>query len=482
MMTTIEISDEAHPLLDGGGNANDTKESLAISGSGDDDKERQGNTSAKPANGIIMSAFNLTNTVIGGGVVSLPYAFKSSGLIIGGIVLMFTFCLASVSLWLLRLSARESSQRTYHDIGKYAFGTKGVYASNIVQFLATAGVTISYFILIGDFLYPLVQAAAPSDLKDTFVASRQFIVLMTVVFEAPLILLRDIGKLAYASTLAIVAVFYLVTVVVFRSAERIDSGSFDECEGGTCFDFAVFTTGLFRALPLLTFAFSCQFNYFPIVDSLLRPTASRQAIMSNLSLGACTLIYMLIASFGYFTFYEKVNDNFLINYDDDDVLIMIARIGMTTVIACSYPLLSHPSIESLHEILFRGQYQTWKLRITYASGFLLVDAFVAWFNPDISIVFGLIGATASTTISFILPAIWYIGTMLKKTGRFPRNGPGACSMLLVVCGLVFMVIGTTVTLIPDEYLDPVAPPDVIPDLPDVPAGSNKLTYGPRVDL
>lgn len=45
----------------------------------------------------------------------------------------------------------------------------------------------------------------------------------------------------------------------------------------------------------------------------------------------CALVYGLIGTFGYLTFFSNSAGNILLNYSLDDPLIIAARIGMTPV-------------------------------------------------------------------------------------------------------------------------------------------------------
>jgi len=75
--------------------------------------------------------------------------------------------------------------------------------------------------------------------------------------------------------------------------------------------------------------------------------------------------------------------------------------------------------------------------------------------PDIKIVFGLIGATVSHIISYIMPAIFYLHILrntqfldLKASKwRWMLDKNAIYSIILLVLGIFFGVVSTVVTLI-----------------------------------
>jgi amino acid permease len=91
-------------------------------------------------------------------------------------------------------------------------------------------------------------------------------------------------------------------------------------------------------------------------------------------------------------------------------------------------------------------------RAALAVGVSGLALLVALTVDDLSFIFSLTGATASTMISFILP-----GAVVAKIGfndyheddktgwrrRFSRAGP----IVLVTLGVIFMVVATTVTIL-----------------------------------
>lgn len=356
-----------------------------------------------------------------------------------------------VSLTFLRRLNHYSGQKTFKDNLQYAFGIWGERAYHVATVLCCLGPILSYILLIGDFLQPLIEHWAGEAWKGHFLTSRTFVVLVTVWIEIPLVMLKDIGALSFTSFAAMIMILYVCGIVAFKAVYGLQNGSLD-CLVGGCVTLVEASAGLFRALPVITFAFTCQFNYYEIMEKLERRTPLREAIVSSLAIGFCTCMYMMIGTFGYLTFYGTTKSNFLIDYDLDDVPVIVGRVGMALCLVCSVPMMSYPIIKNLHELIFGDRQHTWVIRSVMTFLVLSCMVTIGILNPDVGIVFGISGATASTAVSFLFPSIALIRMLYKRYGFIRCNCEMVASWMMAVLGFILMIAGLTVTVIPDEIL------------------------------
>ena len=61
---------------------------------------------------IIPATFNLVATIVGGGVLSLPFAFQKCGIVLATILMIFAAIVTDLSLYLLCLCARQTGVNT----------------------------------------------------------------------------------------------------------------------------------------------------------------------------------------------------------------------------------------------------------------------------------------------------------------------------------------------------------------------------------
>ena len=89
-------------------------------------------------------AVNLANTIIGSGIIGLPYAMRQAGLVLGLALLVLVGALTAYSLDILIRAGRRVGKYEYGDAARAIFGPVGFYAMNITLLLNSAGGVISY--------------------------------------------------------------------------------------------------------------------------------------------------------------------------------------------------------------------------------------------------------------------------------------------------------------------------------------------------
>ncbi len=101
---------------------------------------------------------NLVGTIIGGGTLSLPWAFRKSGVVVGFCLLVGSACLCDAAVYFLLSAARRAGGlRTYDEVLARAFGRPGRLAS-LWSIAATCFFTIvGYNVLVRQLVAPLAQ-------------------------------------------------------------------------------------------------------------------------------------------------------------------------------------------------------------------------------------------------------------------------------------------------------------------------------------
>lgn len=192
------------------------------------------------------------------------------------------------------------------------------------------------------------------------------------------------------------------------------------------------------SIPTMTFSFVCHTAVLPIYAELKSPSPKRMQGVANTSIFICYTLYALAALFGYLTFFNWMHAEMLLMYsyvDSSDLLTLVVRITVLIAVVLTVPLTHFPARKALSFIIFPDEQFTWTRHLG-CMGFLLtfINVLVI-FVPSIKEVFGLIGATASTMLVFILPSLFFIiidkrpKCHWKKISAFMMGGMGFCLML-----------------------------------------------------
>ena len=172
---------------------------------------------------VKSSVFNLVSTVIGGGVLSLPYTCHRAGVIVAPIILAFVALMSSYSAMLLISCARRVTKRkrgeavnrtaeSYEDVSERkhplkhhcsavwsqvvfaAFGTWAKYTVTCLIFMLTYLALIAYFILLADLLVPVMKLALKSSVGWVCTASEKEQRLWVIIMCAAVITLPSLLK------------------------------------------------------------------------------------------------------------------------------------------------------------------------------------------------------------------------------------------------------------------------------------------------
>ncbi|OBZ74208.1 Vacuolar amino acid transporter 5 [Grifola frondosa] len=366
---------------------------------------------------LSSSISNLANTIIGSGMLTFPLAMASAGIIPGIITCLSSGGVAAFGLYLLSLCAVKAPHRraSFFTVAELTFPRAAVFFDAAIA-IKCFGVSISYLIIIKS-LMPNVVSALYHDLTspDT---------------------VPPLDSLRHTSYIALFSVAYLVVIVIVCY--------FFPLEGTTApGDIHVihFTPSFISTFPVQVFAYTCAQNLFPIFNEISSNTQKRMNIVVGTSIGSAALIYEIIAVFGYLTFGSKVGANIIAMYPSTSLFIAVGQLAIVVLVMFSYPLQVHPCRNCLDKVFHAGHVAAKivdgddeevedehgssdmsPFKHTLLSVGIIASGFmIAYFVDDLQMVLSFVGSTGSTTISFILPGLFY--------WKLSRNDPNANKML-----------------------------------------------------
>ena len=71
---------------------------------------------------VSSAVFTLVSTIMGGAVLSLPWAIAQTGLVAGLASILFWALAADLSIYVLLMCARRTGAATYEEVASHAFG------------------------------------------------------------------------------------------------------------------------------------------------------------------------------------------------------------------------------------------------------------------------------------------------------------------------------------------------------------------------
>uniref|UniRef100_A0AAQ5YFI8 Amino acid transporter transmembrane domain-containing protein n=1 Tax=Amphiprion ocellaris TaxID=80972 RepID=A0AAQ5YFI8_AMPOC len=406
-----------------------------------------------------MSIFNLSNAIMGSGILGLAYAMSNTGIILFLILLVFIAVLSAYSIHLLLRSAGVVGIRAYEQLGNRAFGPPGKMLAACIITVHNIGAMSSYLFIVKSELPLVIQAFLVSFFlfDEWFLNGNYLIIIVSALIILPLALMKQLGYLGYTSGFSLSCmVFFLISVIYKKfnipcplddEHDNITHIADHFHEHNSTDDFCeakMFTINPQTAytIPILAFAFVCHPEVLPIYTELRDATKKRMQNVANISIMAMFVMYLLTALFGYLTFFGAVESELLHTYsrvDPLDVLVLCVRLAVLVAVTLTVPVVLFPIRRALLQILFPDKPFHWARHIAIAFCLIFLVNLLVIFVPSIRDIFGLIGATSAPSLIFILPGIFYV-RIVPEDQEPMKSRPKIQAACFAALGFIFMIM------------------------------------------
>lgn len=401
----------------------------------------------------LASAYvNLLKTSIGSGVLNFPYLFKTYGLVTTIFLTVMTGLFASTGLYLLMICSQDVGRGA--DLGKLAQSSIP-WAAVLIDtavFMKCFGVALSYMVIAGTLL-PSVFVTFSDSLLLKY---KPFCLGLFVTVVAPFCYLKKMDALKYTSFLGLLCIVFVIIAGIFRY-------TYDSAIVPAKLSLMSTTPNVvwLGGLGKFVFSFTCHQNIFYVFTELENNSLKRMKKLICITAGSAFVLYMSFGISNYLMYGEEVKDNVLMNYPED-YLTGVVHLLYVIVMGVSYPLQLAPGknymmniigriidledkelIENEHENILQSNriileeenitdiapnetnlinhstHKPNKLkeyvdRIVLTVMIILTYA-IAVSGVGLGLIFALVGATASTFMSMILPAVYYLHSDIEKT-------------------------------------------------------------------
>ncbi|CRL06852.1 CLUMA_CG019497, isoform A [Clunio marinus] len=394
------------------------------------------------------TSFNYINSIVGSGVIGIPYALVRAGYGVGLLLLIFVAIITDYSLRLMIKTAHLSGRLSYASVMESAFGSGGYYLLSFLQFLYPFLAMISYNVVVGDTLSKVLVRFAPS-LGTSMGAVRFFIVFLVTLFvTTPLCLYKNVSRLAKISFISLVSVLLILLAVIYKLFNG-DYANVPRPDDAYTF----VQPDILSATGIMAFAFMCHHNTFLIYHSMKDSTLEKWEKVTHISVGFAWIVAVLFGIAGYATFTTLSQGDLLENYCYDDM--NLARVLFCVSILLTFPLECFVSREIIktqikrfysHELVEYDKNADPRSREDSEDKDLIVTLFVvfsAFFISPTSECLGPIlelnGLLAAIPLSYILPGLIFL--KLDPHSLFSREKLPA--IVLVIFGLIVSISGST---------------------------------------
>jgi len=391
---------------------------------------------------------NLINSVIGVGILAMPFCMAQCGLVLGLVVLVVCGMMTLESSLMLIKSAKSKNKKTYEYLAQACFGSTGKFAIEFAQIGLMLGTCIAFYIVISSLL---VEVSAPyflepgqvEDAEARRLLRRYFCVFIGFFIVLPLGLMRDMSSIAFFAYFSSCFYIVFISIITYRSVMMFDMLSFEWLNHVELFN----PSGIFKVLPIFALAYACQSQLFIIYSTMADPPIARIRSIMLKMLSIVAFVYSLVGILGYSTFRGEIKGNMLLNYENDDTLRLI-KLGFAMSVVVGFPLMIYPCRQSIFTLFIAPRMPTYKSLNddatfipnstfrTLTLTIVTITMVIAVLVENVETILGLNGALMGTFIAFILPGLCY-----SKTLALDATWSRRLANMIIMVGVASMGLG-----------------------------------------
>uniref|UniRef100_A0A7R9ZBJ0 Amino acid transporter transmembrane domain-containing protein n=1 Tax=Pseudictyota dubia TaxID=2749911 RepID=A0A7R9ZBJ0_9STRA len=375
----------------------------------------------KKKSGVFGASSNLVNSIVGAGIIGIPYAIRQSGFIAGLFLLGLVGFLTDRSLRVIVNLAsfhpllKGKGIRTFEKLASYPFGRVGSGFILTNMLIMAYGAMVAYMIIIKDTV-PTVLGVEPGSI------GRQVILIITsLAIMVPLAMMRDMASLSFTSMVSVLADIILVGFVAgYAPIEETlsQAGGFGEVLKENWIK-----PSLFIGLGIISTAMACQHSAFIVSGSLENKTQRRWSTVTVISITFASVLCAAMGICGYLGFLGETQGDILNNFPGNSVASNGARMLLAITMFFTYPMESFVARHVLVMLLHQGDMDAVNNEGgRYGGGYLCMNRRHSWtlalylaallpglFLDDLGPVLSITGSLGGSCIAYVAPGLVYLG-------------------------------------------------------------------------
>ena len=172
----------------------------------------------------------MISTIIGGGIVGIPFSLLHAGIPFGMFLNMVIAISASLSckLYVGAKDLMTVPVESLFEIGFLLWGRKSIYIISVIIWLASTGLMMIYFIVFGDISRSIVKQLFYDSTTSNALTHRWLYVLILGLCLLPLVIMKHLKELKIISITLFVAIglfilLFIVQIIQYGLSENKDT-------------------------------------------------------------------------------------------------------------------------------------------------------------------------------------------------------------------------------------------------------------------
>lgn len=281
----------------------------------------------------MATGFGIFKSIVGGSVLTLPWAFSQAGWLYGFCVQLVIVSVNFYTYATVAYYSAEDGRTTlsFRGLLERAGGkVVGIVYDIVIVMLLTLAL-LSYVILIGDCLMDFISYFNPPYI---LTVRRLWITIVFVVVLFPLSIYDNLTALRYSSIVGVIAVIYVgILMIIFLWTEKVDEEPITKAEQSL--------SGLCLYFGLTSAAYTAHFNAPDFYRELRNRSMQKYVWICGASFLCIFVLNSIIGLSGYFLVGYGVTENVL-NSMRSTIPSTFAYLAVGISVMGSYPILFQP--------------------------------------------------------------------------------------------------------------------------------------------
>lgn len=283
---------------------------------------------------VLGSIMVFVQSVIGGGLLAYPYAYKNAGIVPMAVIQMSLVTFVALGLITLGWLGEKTKADTFQGLVRHILGREAELFCETVMLLLLFGACVVYVDICADQVAPMFP-------HDTIPRWAVTVSLVGLLFLLSLV--KSLAVLSIPSTVGSLAMLFAAGIVMVNCVlGGCNTGANPRLWSDSTMD-------LITAVPTVCFGYQGHISAVPLFAELKKPSQRKWALVWGIGLLACVVIYNTCGLAGYATFGETVDSDCLKNFESDggtsrvqinNTELWITRAGLASCVAVSFAVMT----------------------------------------------------------------------------------------------------------------------------------------------
>jgi amino acid permease len=297
---------------------------------GEDVVDRRRPEVPKESNSWLFTGMQITNTMIGSGILAFPLALAKLGWVLFAMeIVLFAAAVYTTVVMMIEVG-RKKGIMDYSLLTESVFGAKVARVLDFCIALSNMGALLTYFNVIGFLGSKVVRYWSGGHIV---VSSYSGFLVLVALLDLPLVFLRSYGELTPISAGSLLFITFAVFFVAIQGQIDARDDHFHTALPGPRS-----VMDAFEGLGTISYGITCQAVVFEAYQSTKRADKG-MFLKGSMALATAGggLLLTLMAIWGYAAFGQDSESNIFANFNVDDVAVQVAMLVVVLHLALYIP-------------------------------------------------------------------------------------------------------------------------------------------------